>query len=526
MRSPAAAMTWELLARDRWGLPAALLSALGLPLLLFAMLQYDGEVLPDDKSAVILHLVLLETNVVIFGGALLARQWNLTQLYARPVTTATIVTWRLGPSMVLMALQTVTWTLLLNALFDLDWPVAGPAAYSAVTLAAAAAAVWLTGQSNWSVFGLTVVLAVSGTWLQSRFAALFSESGRTWDAVTVGEGATLLATAILAFWAATIAVARNRRGEPPFSLGLVAWLARLFDRPARREAPYCSTAHAQLWYAWRNSWVMPMAMPAVMLLILGIGLAGWLLSERSARDVLEGVLAGRGFLPIMALIAGAVMGEISSPKKMAMSQFLATRPIPSTAIARSALVGGAVSLVVLWVVWAIAVGGAMLVASAAEPAPATLLPGVSAWQEIPGAIVASWILLGVGATMLLSGRTALAIKVVLVAGAAWVAFAILSKVALTPPVQAMCERAIAIAVGVACALGTAWTLVVARRRGLIEGATATAGVVVWVGLEIAAALALPSQATMTGSILLCGALSLAILPLGAAPLAVAWNRAR
>src|SRR4051812_22553669 len=117
MRSVPFAIIWEMLYRGRWTLTAAALGANLMPILVYSALQRQGAVDPTEPSFIIMHIVFVQISIFGFGAGIMAAQGNVARLYTAPITTPTLVTWHLIPAMVMVWLQSVLSTLLLNALF-------------------------------------------------------------------------------------------------------------------------------------------------------------------------------------------------------------------------------------------------------------------------------------------------------------------------------------------------------------------------------------------------------------------------
>jgi hypothetical protein len=524
MQSIPAALTWEAFDRSRWSLPAAALGALAFPVLILSALSHEGALDPADHSMLIMHLVMVQINIMMFGGPLVANAWKMSRLYPYPASNATLVTWRLLPAMGVIVVETVAWTAALNLLFDLDWPLWGPALLSAVVLAAVLAAVWLAQGSRWVIFALTIVAAVIGLWFKSRYGGVFGDPTHHWTAVTPTEVLTMLAIAALAWRLAVVGVARGRRGEPPFSLGVVARIDRLFERAPSAAHAFRSPAHAQFWYQWRHGWLAPAAALAFLL----VGLIIWLFSTRDPQDLVAGVFAIVGFIMCATFVGGFAMADVGPGRDTVMGQFLATRPMTPAAQAITILHAAAASLLLTWAVWAVAAALAYGVCAALGAWPSPLTPKDQDWRQIPAAIVGSWICMGNVAAAVLTGRSRGIVRIVASVIAAYITILLAAKFAFSHQAQELVTLAIALAFGVACLLGTIAAFVAARRRSLIEASTVWAALAVWAALVVVAVLALPATvpAPRTAYVLLVGVLALAVAPLAAAPLALAWNRHR
>ncbi len=97
MRSIPLALTWELLQHRRWQLLGALLGANLLPVLLFTGLRRDGPLDADENTFLVIHMVMTQINMLVFGTAVFAAQDRPARLYAFPIPTTTLVTWQLLP---------------------------------------------------------------------------------------------------------------------------------------------------------------------------------------------------------------------------------------------------------------------------------------------------------------------------------------------------------------------------------------------------------------------------------------------
>ena len=510
--------------RGRWSLPAAALSALVFPTLIFTALNRDGGVNPADESMLLMHVLMVQMNIFMFSAALIAVQSKVSRLYAYPASTATLVTWTLLPAMAAMWVETVLWTMALNALFDLDWPIWGPAWLAAVALAAVVAGFWLTERSGWVVFALVVVGSVVGLWFKSRYGGMFSGPLRLWDVVTVTDALVMLSLAAFSFWIAIVAVARNRRGEPPLAIGIVAWLTRLLDRAPTKAVAFRTPGQAQFWYQWRNGRMMP----ALVVSALIVGLVVWLFSSRDPQELFTGLLVGSQFIMCVAIVGGLMMGNVDSSGNLEMGQFLATRPMTTADMSRTMLRAAARSLLLAWAIWiaAVLLTSGLLATFGALPDP--LLSDDLDWRALPAAFLGSWILMGGLAAMAMMGRSQLLSKLFIGFFAAFIGLTIFATFALSPEAHDWLMRGLATAIGLSCMAGTAWMFVASRRASLVDAPAAWAALTVWAALVVISVLLIPASAESPWAIyaVLCGAAALTVAPLAAGPLALAWNRHR
>ena len=127
MRSIPAAMTWELLHRGRWSILLAIPGAIAIPAMIIMALRHDGLIDWREPSMLLMHVVLVQICALCCGASLFAWQGRTSRLYAYPIRSSEIVAWRLLPAMVIIALQMAACIAILNLLFDLHWPIFGPA---------------------------------------------------------------------------------------------------------------------------------------------------------------------------------------------------------------------------------------------------------------------------------------------------------------------------------------------------------------------------------------------------------------
>jgi hypothetical protein len=116
-----------------------------------------------------------------------------------------------------------------------------------------------------------------------------------------------------------------------------------------------------------------------------------------------------------------------------------------------------------------------------------------------------------------------------VAGAfAILVMVLLMKYGLTEDARRAVWKVICGAAGAAAVAGTAWAFVAARRRSLVDGVTTLAAAAMWAAGCTLGVMMLPmtQESPLVAYLLGAGFLALAVAPLAAAPLAVAWNRHR
>ena len=525
MRSIPAAMTWELLRGGRWIIPANALGTLALPMLVLSSLSSVSSLDPHDESTYILLFLFAQANIFAVVTAMLALTYQSTpQIFLQPATAATLVNGRLLPAAVVLTLDVVCWSALLNVLFRIDWPIWEPALFACATLTAAFAVLWFCYGSHWMIFGFTTVAALFGYWVKSHFGPMFGMPSHAWTPMGLVEGAALAGVSFAFYRLAIAGLARARRGEPALSLGIVAWLNSLPERRVSSATLFASSLAAQRWYFRRQLWIAPVAVLSGSL----IGMLIWAFASGDQRELVNGFALGCWCLCIATMLGGVVLGALGSKGDVVLGQFLATRPLSTREMARELLRIAAESCALAWLAWGLVFVVVLSVLLVLGHAPAEMLSKEFTLKFLAAAIIASWGVMSCVMTIALTGRAPLVFRAILAIGAIVVVGMPATKYALTPNAHAWLMSGGAMFVGAGFTVGTIAIFAVALRRRLISPPVLWATIGCWL-LMLAIVISATSgseQLTLAAAFMLYGSLALAVAPLAAAPLALAWNRTR
>jgi hypothetical protein len=522
MRTISAAMTWDLWRRGRWTLGAVMLTMLALPMLILWMI---GNLLPDDRNTHLLNFLFVQTLLVTGIGALLAiNMQNVRRLYPYPATSAALLNGQLLPSALLLTVGVVIWTCTLNGLFELGRPPLGPVLFGIAALTAAHAAMWLCMGSLWMIPLLAVVCGVFGSWMKWHFGPLFSEPAHAWSPITPAEAIALAGATVVSYRGALLGLARARRGEPPISVGVVAWIESLAERTPAANAPFSSPVAAQTWYFQQRGWVAPVTVVA----FITFALVVWSFVSRDVVELVAAFANGCWFISIAAVLGGVLLGSVGNHDSVVMGQFLATRPITSLDLSRRLLIVAVKNLALAWGIWGTVLLLIMLVLRLDGQSPWTYLPAEFRWQSLAVAMLLSWAAMASVIALALWGRTKLVSQLFIGLSLGYVALMLFAKFALIDEAREALMHGLVAVTGLAPTAITIAALVAARKRGLIEAPVAGAAVAVWITLIAACILAWPADLAISrsGEFLLYGSLALVVAPIAAAPLALAWNRIR
>jgi hypothetical protein len=270
-------------------------------------------------------------------------------------------------------------------------------------------------------------------------------------------------------------------------------------------------------------------MPAAVVFGMLVGFGLWLIVSRDSKQLLEGLVAGGGLLSVMGLIGGLIMGN-SGPNdaNFEMGNFLATRPMTSTDMARTILKAAARSVLVAWIIWAAAFLTLYVLLLATHVDLGAVLPSELGWWFFPATLLGAWIVAGLVASIGLTGRSRLFLKLFCGGFVLFIALSMFSKHALSRQAQMQFGLGLLAVCGLALMLATAWAFVAARRGSLVGLPTVYVAFSVWAALDMLVVLERVLRPTVPVAVLVfvVGLLALVVSPLAAAPLAIAWNRNR
>jgi len=527
MRSILVASTWVVLRHGAWNLLAGSLLAIAVPALVITALRREGGFDPADPSIVLISLLFAQIGVLTVGLGCASKQEPAQRLAVLPVPTAMLAACQMLPVMALVFVHSLTSIWVLNAMFALDWPLWGPALTMMVMSAAMQAMSWLLGNSAWFPVGIAVVVAPIGIWFKSRYGASLRFPEHYWRTVQPAEIVTLLAAGLTAYGVGLLGLARRRRGEPPGSLGILAWLDQVLPPYPYNGPGFASAAQAQAWNEWR---VRGNFMPMACGFLLSMYVIGWTAFSRDPQTLFD-CLVGSGFaLSMLALIGGFVLGQRGNNFRPEMGSFLATRPLSTVDMNRIVLKVAAQSVALSWCIWAVT----LAVASAGirlATGRFDVLGGYQAfqwWWFLEASLLGPWIAMSVALAMGLTGRDKLTVAIIGIGLVIWLTGQILASWFLSPSSQVWLLRALIAALGLGLGAATIWLYWRAWSQSLISSLlVAAAGVAlpVLVGVPALSHIG-PSTEPWLAGVLIVSAACLAVAPLAAAPLALQWNRHR
>lgn len=540
MRTPAAAIAWELRQRHRWGLIALLATVVILGAVKVAFLTTGpyaevSEVtfallVPVPLAAAFLYLLAVFTFGI--SGDLAARESMYPpRMLTLPVSTAALAGWPMLYGCVSMALLWLAMRAAAIAPSGVAVPAYWPALFAASLLAWTQALTWMPYPLRGMRIAITIGLLISIDVVV--LAALELEARESTMLL-------LLAPLVpLAYVAALSAVSRARRGDVP-DWGLAFSFANARS-VADRDFP--SPARAQLWFEWRQ---FGRSLPLLVALELPVGLSLLFPFRDTPVIVVEIVVASLLLPSFMAVFVAAAAGKSSAnaSESYGITPFIATRPVEDRALVVAKWQAALLSTLAAWVLVAIAVPVALVWADATEPIlhiarnvddalgrPRAIILGL---LLLAGFVGSTWKQLVQGLYIAMSGRD-WAVKGVVFATLALVtlgAFALIwifeSRYRIV-----VAWNAIPWLMAAFVALKLALAMRVMQRgvaRGLFTRAQLIRAAIMWDVCVITVygvlALILPDILFRRYFLLLVAILAVPFVRLAAAPLAVAGNRHR
>jgi len=542
MRTPAAAIAWELRQRHRWGLIALLATIFILGAIKIAVLATQAHPeLHDATFALLVPVPLAATSLYLlavftFGiaGDLAARESMYPpRMLTLPVSTAALAGW---PMLYGCLSMTLLWfAMRIVCIFPpgVEIPKYWPALFAASLLAWTQALTWMP----YPFRGMRIVISI-GLLVSIDVVALTALGTRARESTMLLLLAPLLP---LAYAAALSAVRRARRGDVP------DWgVAKRLAPASTRSAPprdFRSAARAQLWFEWRQ---FGRSLPLLVAIVLPVGLSLLFLFREADVIVVEIVVASLLLPSFMAIFVAATAGKSSSnaSESYGITPFLATRPVEDRALVVAKWQAALISTLAAWVIVAVAVPVALLWSDAAEPIlhiarnvdgalgrPRAIVLGL---LILAGLVASTWKQLVQGLYITMSGRD-WAVKGIAFATLVLVTLGFL---ALGWILDSRYRIAVALnAIPWLMAAFVALKLVLAMRvmqrgaaRGLFTRRQLISGAIAWdvcvLALYGVLTLILPAILFRRHFLLLVAMLVVPCVRLAAAPLAVAGNRHR
>jgi hypothetical protein len=549
MKSPAIAILWETLARQRW-LVAAIVGDFALLFALSRALPPDWLEIDTVKFFALQTLIWFFLGIVALFSSVTSqsrtgRQGYPARMFLYPISTFRLVAYPMLFGMTTMVLGWLAVAFIILRPLGYDPPIA------LVAIGGAAAIAWFQAQSWWPFrSGIMRIVVVSTSVIVLTTAAL-------WPLIVWGAGNLigwiLLSTYIaMGFALALRGVSLDRRGVRDGDREASAireWFVRFIEGLSHQGGDFRSAARAQLWYEWRTKGItlVVLVISLTTLSLICLGVFRVFAGEDPLQMRIFFSITITGPLYFCWAIGGQFGVDDPARKTMIISPFIAARPMTTGQMASVKLLASATSLLIAYglillmtPVWLVTLRYLDTFSTILRPVAAAKGVGVIVLVAILGLVVVLTIAWKgmIGAMLpVLTGRPWVA-RILAFAFSVSVLFAVLLVVYITRDDNRIVawSRTMYVAIPWAMGLGVVVKIligVVAYREGLRRGMISTAmlvgGLGLWAVMTASAfGLAALLLRPVSLSLWIIVALGAVLVPpfgrLPLAPLALDWNR--
>lgn len=318
---------------------------------------------------------------------------------------------------------------------------------------------------------------------------------------------------------------RNRCGRPPLSIGFFDWVERAFLLLQKPTPALQTPLEAQLWFEWkRKGWVLPLTVFG----LVSCGFVVWYFNgDRRAASLIEGLFASGGLMWVLGFLGGLVLGNTGAHDAgFTMTQFNATRPMSDADMGRIMLRTAAKSVAISWLIWVAALAITCFVTLLNSP-PHLVKPLFGMWWFMALTLAGYWASTGVLMSIGLLGRSKIFLQVACGVPASIFFLAIACNALLRPEVAAMAAQTVIFALSLGTIAAIVWLFVEARRRRLVSTTTVGITAAAWsTAVMVCPLVDGDALHSWLAWLLFSTLFALAVAPLAATPLAIAWNRHR
>lgn len=356
MRSPAAAIAWELRRRHRWGLIAVVCYLLGLAAFRLLLVALGKPFTFDDEQTFAFAVVVPSGTAFMyflavfsfgFSGNLAGRDSIFpARMFTLPVTSGALAGWPMLYGTAAMAILWFATRFLAVWPASLDVPLFWPAMLAATFVAWTQALSWLP----YPLPGLRVIVTVS-LMVLIDIVIFVAHDLKAPEPVML---AILAPNILFAYLVARFGVTLARRGDVPDGPSALGWRGRIVDLLARRRGRFPSRHSAQAWFEWRSH---GRSLPGLVGILLPFELSMLFLCGDTPVIVFETLLATLLTPPFMAVFVAATvsMPNRSGGDTYGVSPFIAARPLANVSLIRAKLRATLISTLATWLMVIVAI---------------------------------------------------------------------------------------------------------------------------------------------------------------------------
>jgi len=547
------ALTWEYLRIAWWRILLAVAGMVAF-IWLFGIGMITIKEQYAEETILPIYIVLCFQQMLFFFMAVASVDNNFQSFddgfsrrhFTLPLRASTLVGWAMALRAVSAFLMCMTAFCFFMLISGVRVPCLAPSLFSATVFACAQAVVW--AMPAYRIRRLVVFLLVIGgllVWVSPKFgigsASHILVPTKFWAEPTLLELTTMAACIAIAYFVSVYGVERNRMGERLAGSSLWNWAIALSDERPSRLPQFASPLAAQHWFEWEpKGYRIPGATAIIFLFIFGVAACAELASEyREPGMWLTLFFIASVAAPLYAAFAaGAMFAPGMEPKKPGMRTFAAVRPLSNSQIARINLRAGALNALATWGIVLLATAAWYLLfcdTTVAYNATTDLLRpfGPSAFlaatSVVLGSVAASWVLLGLGASLCSTGRPWMPMTVVLSVAALGVACGFIKRNQGFSREELLMIGTIALwTVAIICLAGTSFAFWAAFDKKAIDTKKVRTSLFAWLFIAGVIELLCLRQGLRAPSVavFVFGASALLFAPFATLPLALAWNRHR
>lgn len=334
MHTITAAMAWEYFARNRWTLLLFPFIANLMPIFVLGALSgYNVTFGSREFIGIYLGFILYATAVI--GIGVLMTQGSISRYYLKPLSTTTMVNFFFWGGALLAGGQLASSIAIWNALFDANWPIAGPTLFAIVLWGAFQPLLRVPVKSLVGILLAFGLVALVWYWFLTRHGDPQDFKMHFWNTLS-GFDLLLATAAVTTGYGLTLwRVQRDRSGRQLSTLTdrIQKQFERWLSQYATLTRPFASPMRAHRWFDLQTRTFM---MPLICLLFL---LAIWFCAFASAAYYQEAevglqmVFAGTQITATVQLVIAFVIGIVmiqgyqwNSGRKMRGQDQVAMRP--------------------------------------------------------------------------------------------------------------------------------------------------------------------------------------------------------
>lgn len=544
MQSAPMALMWEYWRQSRWTLLTGTLGITALPAMIYGILSLEGAFDPHEPGFRHMQFVWFLTQMFCIGATAFPNPQAVGRMYALPATAWSLTIWRMIPCLTLAAAMFLSTNLVLNLLFQFNWPLLPPVLFLVTAMACLLATAWWAGKSQWLAFVCVSVVGIAlGFWLKWHYGGWTVDAPDVWTEVTPGDWITMGLAFAFALYIAHVGVARSRRGDVFTFPRLWEFFGWLFY-PVGAVLEFClnnrpggSRTLVQFWYEWRNKGLV---LPALLVAALVAGFPYWAWFGFPAGLLVRYLIGLVTVAPFMAAMLGLAVGHCGTETQAEMGTFLATRPLSDSEYAGALLRVATRALLLTWGLWAalfVPTVAVLYLAWGREPLALLLRNGEPSVELrvlpllIFGSFGGGWTLNCIAMSLTATGRFRFYVPFLMGSFSIVILWLLATKFLIPADLLPSMINAVLCLIGIACFLVTVMAYVAARKKSFVAPSTMGIAAGAWVVISLTLLLAwhflVPHKPlTLPLSLFFLGVMALAVAPPATMPLAVAWNRHR